>query len=96
MALRRRTTLPRGRPKGALSFDADVAQAFGAVLRKARVAAELSQEDLAHSSRVERSYLGRIERGQSQPTLLVILKVAAALGWDGAMLVAATEDELKS
>lgn len=95
MTIRQRISLPRGRPKGAISFDSEVAQAFGAVVRQARLAAEISQEALAHSSRLERSYLGRIERGQSQPTLLVILKVAAALGCDGAELVAATEEALK-
>ena len=31
---------------------------------------------------VERSYFGRIERGQSQPTLYLIFKVADALGFD--------------
>lgn len=31
---------------------------------------------------MERSYFGRIERGQSQPTLFVILKIANALGVD--------------
>lgn len=36
---------------------------------------------------VERSYCGRIERGESQPTLYVILKVSAALGMEGYLLV---------
>jgi len=36
---------------------------------------------------VERSYLGRIERGLSQPTLYLIFKVAASLAYDAATLI---------
>lgn len=43
---------------------------------------------------MERSYFGRIERGQSQPTLFVILKIANALGVDAGTLVAAVENLL--
>jgi len=84
----------RGRPRGALSFDADVAKAFGGVVREARLSAGISQEALAHVANVERSYFGRIERGQSQPTLHVILKIAAALGYEGGALVTMAEQKL--
>lgn len=40
---------------------------------------------------VERSYFGRVERGQNQPTLYVILKVAAALGYEAGALVTLVE-----
>lgn len=83
-----------GRPRGARSFDAGVAEAFGAVVRGTRLAAGVSQESLAHTANLERSYLGRIERGQSQPTLFVVLKVAAALGLEGGELVTQVEREV--
>jgi transcriptional regulator with XRE-family HTH domain len=81
----------RGRPPGARSFDADVALVVGSVIRKLRLDAGVSQEALAHMANVERSYCGRIERGESQPTLYVILKVADALGMEGYALVRQVE-----
>lgn len=84
----------RGRPPGALSFDAEVAAVVGAVIRGLRLDAGVSQEALAHMANVERSYCGRIERGESQPTLYVILKIAAALGMEGHALVFQVEKAL--
>ena len=84
----------RGRPPGALSFDAEVATVVGSVIRELRLAAGISQENLAHMANVERSYCGRIERGESQPTLFVILKVAAALEMEGHALVRQVEHAL--
>ncbi|WP_092762799.1 helix-turn-helix domain-containing protein [Rhodoferax sp. OV413] len=85
----------RGRPPGAKSFDADVALAFGAIVREGRVAAGLSQETLAHMANVERSYFGRIERGESQPTLFVVLKISSALGSDSGAIVSRVEDSIR-
>ena len=85
----------RGRPRGARSFDAHVAAAFGGVVKDARLAAGISQEALAYMADVERSYFGRIERGQSQPTLHVILKVASALGFEGGALVSLVQARLE-
>jgi len=84
----------RGRPRGARSFDPDVAAAFGIAVKEARLAAGISQEALAYMANVERSFFGRIERGESQPTLFVVLKVAYALGFDGGALVSLVESEL--
>jgi len=85
----------RGRPRGATSFDADVAAAFGAIVREGRLAAGISQEALAHMANVERSYYGRIERGESQPTLFVVLKICAALGSDSGAVVSRVEDAIR-
>lgn len=63
-------------------------------MREARLEAGISQEAMAFKSEVERSYLGRIERGESQPTLYVILKVAAALGYEAGALVSLVEQSL--
>jgi len=84
----------RGRPRGARTFDPHVAAAFGAVVKESRLAAGISQEALAYMTDVERSYFGRIERGESQPTLSVVFKVAHALGFEGGMLVALVESKL--
>ncbi|NYG33008.1 helix-turn-helix domain-containing protein [Sphaerotilus montanus] len=79
------------RPPGSTSFDPATAAAFGRVVRQARLEAGISQESLAYMAGVERSYFGRIERGQNQPTLHVILKVAAALGYEAGALVTLVE-----
>lgn len=76
-----------GRPRGARSFDPIVAAAFGRVVKDERVLAGISQEALAQLADVERSYFGRIERGQSQPTLGVVFRLAGALGVDPGALV---------
>lgn len=83
--------LKRGRPLGSTSFDPATAAAFGRVVRQARTAAGISQEALAYMAGLERSYFGRIERGKNQPTLYVILKVAAALGHEPGALVTMVE-----
>lgn len=85
----------RGRPRGATSFDAEAAAAFGAIVREVRLAGGISQEALANMANVERSYYGRIERGESQPTLFVILKICAALGCDSANIVGRVEESLR-
>jgi transcriptional regulator with XRE-family HTH domain len=48
---------------------------------------ELSQEDLGDVSGLHRTYVGHLERGEVNPSLLNILKVAAALQVDACELV---------
>lgn len=62
--------------------------AFGAAVRAARVDGGISQEDLAHRSGIDRSYLGAIERGEQNAGLLHLVRIAAALGIPLAKLVA--------
>ena len=54
--------------------------AFGAHLRLLRQQAGLSQEELAHLAGIHVTYLSGIERGQRNPSLRNIRKVAVALG----------------
>lgn len=83
-------TMKRGRPKGVTTSDPVVAQAFGAAVRTARLDAGVAQEELAHKAGVERSHMGKIERGEHMPTLGLVLKVARALGVEAEQLVRAT------
>lgn len=53
---------------------------FGCVVRNIRMASSLTQEDLAAQSGLDRSYIGGIERGERNPTLAVIEKIADGLG----------------
>jgi transcriptional regulator with XRE-family HTH domain len=67
-----------------------VAEAFGIVLRTARDAAGLSQEQLAEAANVDRTYPSLLERGLRQPTLCMLLRLASALNMEPGLLVVAT------
>ena len=80
-----------GRPKGSKTADPVLAAAFGAAVRSARTSQGVAQEALAHLSKIERSHVGKIERGEHMPTISAVLKIARALGITGAELLAAAE-----
>ena len=65
--------------------------AFGQVLRKHRLAAGFSQEQLGLESGVQRNFISLIETGQNQPTITTIFKLAGALGIKASKLIAETE-----
>ena len=87
-------SIQRGRPAGATTFEAAPAQAFGAAVRAARTEQGVAQETLAYLAGIERSHMGKIERGEHMPTLAIILKIARALGCSSADLMTATESRL--
>ena len=63
-----------GRPAGATTFDAELAQAFGAAVRALRSGQGMAQEALAHRAGIERSHMGKIERGlrlQARPAAAI-------------------------
>jgi transcriptional regulator with XRE-family HTH domain len=68
-----------------------LAAAFGTAVRSARTARGIAQEGLAHLAKIERSHVGKIERGEHMPTIAAVLKLAKALGVTGAELLAAAE-----
>ena len=86
--------IQRGRPIGATTFEAAPAQAFGAAVRAIRIEDGIAQETLAHLAGIERSHMGKIERGEHMPTLVVILKIARALGRSAGELVLEAESRL--
>jgi transcriptional regulator with XRE-family HTH domain len=57
-----------------------IKQRFGARMRELRKARGLSQEALAFASGLDRSYLGAIERGEKNVSLVNIHRIAEALG----------------
>ena len=72
-----------------------VASAFGSVLRAVRQEAGVTQEDLAFRADVDRAYPSLLERGQRQPTLAIVLRVARALTIEPAELVNRTIARLR-
>lgn len=53
--------------------------ALGAAIRRCRRVQGISQEELAHRSAIDRSYMSSIERGGQNPGILSVLRVAHAM-----------------
>lgn len=91
--MQKRSVQP-GRPAGSTTFDAELAQAFGAAVRALRTERGMAQESLAHLAGVERSHMGKVERGEHMPTLAIVFKIANALACSSAVLMTETESQL--
>ena len=65
----------------------EVGMAFGKVLRKRRIAAGFTQEQLAHEAEMQRNYVSLMERGINQPTITTLLKLAKPLRCTAAEIV---------
>ncbi|WP_206074050.1 helix-turn-helix transcriptional regulator [Polaromonas sp. SP1] len=70
----------------------DIGVIFGEVLRVHRMAAGISQEELAFRSDVDRTYVSRLERGTRQPTITTMINIGAALGIPAAVLMQDVEE----
>ncbi|MBC9073447.1 helix-turn-helix transcriptional regulator [Thauera sp. CAU 1555] len=57
-----------------------IRSALAVELRQARENIGLSQEALALSANVDRTYVSQLERGIANPSLLVLSRIATALG----------------
>lgn len=68
--------------------------AFAQVLRRRRRDKGLSQEELAHRSDLDRTYISLLERGLRQPSLSSILKLSKPLGVSSADILAEVEEKL--
>ena len=53
--------------------------ALGGAIRRVRKEKKISQEKLALKAELDRSYMGRVERGDNNVALLTLLKIANAL-----------------
>ncbi|MEZ0238180.1 MAG: helix-turn-helix domain-containing protein [Methylophilaceae bacterium] len=90
----RSATKPQAAPKRATSFEPAVAKAFGAVIRAEREQRGIAQDQFSLLAHVDRSYYGKLERGERQPSLALMLRIARALGCSGAELLAEVEKAL--
>ena len=57
----------------------DVVQLFGENVRRHRKLRGMTQEQLAHEVGMERSYISDLERGQRNPTVKALGRLAEAL-----------------
>lgn len=65
-------------------------RAFASEVKARRAAIGISQEELAHRSDVNRTFIGRLELASTQPSLSVLLKIAVGLETGLPELVATT------
>jgi transcriptional regulator with XRE-family HTH domain len=72
----------------------DVENAFGQVLRHLRKEKRLSQEELAHRSNLDRTYISLLERGLRQPSLSSIFQLSNSLGISPSEIVSEVEIKL--
>lgn len=66
---------------------------FGKMVRLYRTSIGYSQEELADIARIHRTYIGGIERGERNPTLLMIHRLAVALNISPARLLEESSGE---
>jgi transcriptional regulator with XRE-family HTH domain len=70
-----------------------IAGAFAKVLRKARVEAGLTQEELAHLSGLDRSTISQAELANASPQMETLIRLAGALEMDPCDLMPAVRWE---
>lgn len=61
--------------------------ALGKAIRESRLSKGISQEKLALLAEVDRSYVGRVERGDNNVALLTLARLASALDMSVAKLM---------
>jgi transcriptional regulator with XRE-family HTH domain len=64
---------------------------LGTELRKARIAAKLTQEELAFKAGISRNYVSLLELGGKSPTVQMLLSICRALGVKASTIVARIE-----
>ena len=92
--MQKRNGIQRGRPVGSRTFDPASAHAFGEAVREYRLLTGMSQEELGNRALVERSHMGKIERGEHLPNLVLILRLAHAMDVKPGVLVDRTVELL--
>ncbi len=74
--------------------ESKIAKALGETVREQRRRQGLSQENFGELAGVHRTYVGMIERGEKNITLLNIVKMSKALGLTSSELLRLAEERL--
>ena len=64
---------------------------LGTVLRDARIAACLTQEEVAFRAGLDRSYVSMLEHDKKSPTVDVLFRLAKAIGIKASQILARVE-----
>lgn len=67
---------------GQQQSEREVLTELGEKIRRARIAADLTQEDAAHKSGIDYKRWQRLEQGAVNPTIRTLLRIAHALKMD--------------
>lgn len=68
---------------------------LGDELRKVRLAADLSQEQVAIKAKITREYVSIVERGKRSPTVDVLLRICKGIGVSAADVLRRVEKQRK-
>jgi transcriptional regulator with XRE-family HTH domain len=68
-------------------MDKQILKDFGSNVKKLRKEKGMTQEALADAAGIERSYMGTIERGERNPTLIKVSKITKALNTHSSKLL---------
>jgi len=71
----------------------EIVAEFGKVIRKLRIEAGLTQEELGFEADLRRTFVSTIELGQQQPTLVTIFKLSRALNVPASKIIELVEAE---
>lgn len=66
---------------------------LGDELRKVRLAADLSQEQVAIKAKITREYVSIVERGKRSPTVDVLLRICKGIGVSAADVIRRVEKQ---
>ena len=66
---------------------------LGEELKKARLAAGLSQEELAFKAEISRNYVSLLELGEKSPTVHVLMRVCRALDVRASKIISRVEKD---
>jgi len=71
-------------------------KAFGTVLKRYRKAQSTTQEKLALDTGFDRTFISRMERGLTQPSVASLFQIAKSLKVPASDMIISVEAELKS
>ena len=64
---------------------------LGNELRAARIAADMTQEQLSYAAEIDRTYVSQLENDKKSPTLETLFRICDALGVSASNLIARVE-----
>ena len=72
----------------------DINEILGVVIKEFRQKNNISQEQMAEKSQIDRTYASALERGIKNPSLEVILKISEGIGVPAWKIIRIIEDKL--
>ena len=68
---------------------------LGDEIKKARLGAKLTQEQLSYAAQIDRTYVSMLENGKKSPTVDVLFRICHAIGISAAELISRVEQSDK-